>query len=332
MNIGTIMDTDLVKVRMRGFGKPLGEIEEDFAATLTPGDTFLIGGKVVRYQRMRELVVEVTRDAKKKPKIAVFSGTKFATSTQLSQRVLTMFRQTSWPELPSHTADWLALQRSVSKLPAADRTLVESFRLDGREHTCFYGFAERNAMQTLGLLLTQRMEILGLHPMGFVSTDYAVLIWGLDQVTDPARLLQADQLREGFESWLAGNMVMKKTFKQSAVISGLIDRRHNGKQKSGRQATFSSNILYDTLRKYDPDHVLMQITREEALKGLVDFGRIEEMVARTQGRVDHLVLDHVSPLAAPMLLEVGKVPVEGAATERLMAEEADRLMAEAGLS
>ena len=321
-----------MKVKFRGFGKPLGEVEESFAAQLTKGDTFLIGGKIVAYEGLREMVVEVSPNARKKPKIAVFGGTKFSTSTQLSHRILNMFRQNAWPELPEHTAEWLGLQRDVSKLPQADRLLVESFPHDGREHLCVYGFAGRNAMQTLGLLLTQRMEELGLHPMGFVATDYAVLIWGLDAVLDPAPLFQGESLREGFETWLAGNAVMKRTFKSSAIIAGLIDRKTQGQKKSGRQATFSSDILYDTLRKYDPDHVLMHITREEALKGLVDFGRIEEMLARTKGRIDHMVLDRVTPLAAPLFLEMGKVPVEGAATERLLAEEAEALMSAAGLS
>ncbi|RVT87149.1 ligase-associated DNA damage response DEXH box helicase [Rhodobacteraceae bacterium CCMM004] len=332
-NIGTIMDTDLLKVRLRNRmgGTPLGEVEEGFAATLTPGDTFLIGGQVVRYEGLREMTVEVTRRADKEPRIATFMGTKFATSTQLSHRILQMFRQEDWPALPDHTRQWLHLQRARSRLPQADRLLVESFPHDGRAHTCVYGFAGRNAMQTLGLLVTARMEALGLHPMGFVASDYAVLIWGLDMVEDPGALFDGDDLREGFETWLAGNAVMKRTFKQSAVIAGLIDRVTRGQRKSGRQATFSSDILYDTLHRYDPDHVLMQITREEALKGLVDFGRIEEMLARTRGRIDHVTLDRVTPLAAPLFLEVGRVPVDGAATERLLADEAERLMAEVGL-
>ncbi len=332
MNIGTIQDTDLLKVRMRGRGgAPLGEIEEGFAATLTPGDTFLIGGRVVRYEGLKEMTVEVTNRPDKPPKIATFMGTKFATSTQLSDRILSMFRQDSWPELPGHTADWLALQRRVSKLPERDRILVESFPDMGREYTCVYGFAGRNAMQTLGLLLTQRMETAGLHPMGFVATDYAVLIWGLDRVGDPAPLFEGKGLREAFETWLGGNAVMKRTFKASAVIAGLIDRQTAGQRKSGKQATFSSDILYDTLRRYDPDHLMLDITREEALKGLVDFGRIEEMLTRTEGRVDHLILDRITPLSAPLFLEPGRVPVDGAATERLLAEEAERLLETAGL-
>ncbi len=332
MNIGTIQDTDTLKVRLRGRGKPLGEVEEGFAASLTEGDTFLIGGQVVRYEGLNQMTVEVTRRADKPPKIATFMGTKFATSTQLSQRILEMFRQKDWPDLPQHTADWLRLQRDRSKLPEADRILVETFPHDGREQMVVYGFAGRNAMQTLGLLLTARMEEMGLAPMGFVSTDYAVLIWGLDRVPDPAPLFDPDALRAGFEAWLAGNAVMKRTFRASATIAGLLERNTPSTRKSGRQATFSSDILYDTLSKYDPGHLMLQITREEALRGLVDFGRIDEMLTRTGGRIDHVELDRVTPLAAPLFLEPGRVPVHGLANERLLDEEVTRLLNTSGLA
>ncbi|SFR14363.1 ligase-associated DNA damage response DEXH box helicase [Poseidonocella sedimentorum] len=333
MNIGTIQDSDTLKVRLRGRGgKSLGEVEEGFAASLTAGDTFLIGGEVVRYEGLRELVVEVSREATRAPKIAVFSGTKFATSTQLAHRILAMFRQPEWPALPRHTAQWLALQREVSKLPEHGRILIETFPHDGRAHLCLYGFAGRNAQQTLGLILTKRMEELGLDPLGFVASDYATAIWGLEPVPDPAALLDPTFLREGLETWLAGNALMKRTFRASATIAGLIQRNLPQARKSGRQATFSSDILYDTLRKYDPDHLLMRITRQEARRGLVDFDRIEEMLARSGGRIDHLALDRVSPLAAPLLLEHGRVPVHGRGRERLMEEEAAALMEAAGLS
>lgn len=334
MNIGTIQDTDLLAVRLKNRmgGKALGQVEEGFAASLIPGDTFLIGGRIVAVERLREMVVEVSPHATRKPKIAVFSGTKFATSTQLSQRILRMFQQHSWPELPRHTAQWLALQRTVSKLSEPDRLLVESFPDRGLEYTCIYGFSGRNAMQTLGLLLTQRMEQHGLNPLGFVATDYATLIWGLDAVVDPEPLFAQSVLRDVFEQWLAGNAVMKRTFRNCATIAGLIERNSMGARKSGRQTVFSSDILYDTLCKYDADHLMLKITRQEALKGLVDFGRIEAMLERTRGRIDHVTLDRVTPLAALLFLEIGRVPVDGMATERLLEEEAERLMTIAGLA
>ncbi len=56
------------------------------------------------------------------------------------------------------------------------------------------------------------------------------------------------------------------------------------------------------------------------------------MVNRMHGRIDLKRLDRVSPLAAPMLLEVGKVPVSGSAEERLLAQAADNLLLAAGLN
>ena len=333
-NLGTIQDTETLKVRMRNRrgGKPLGEIEEGFAASLTPGDTFLIGGRIVRYESIREMTVEVSPRADKAPKIAVFSGTKFATSTQLSQRILAMFHDEDWSRLPRHTADWLRLQSERSKLPEANRILIESFPHDGRQNTCIYGFAGRNAMQTLGLLITHQMEDQGLGPLGFVASDYAVLIWGLDRIPEPEPMFEEQALRAAFETWMSGNAVMKRTFRATATTAMMLERNYGADRRSGRQATFSSDILYDTLQKYDPDHLMLTITREEAMRGLVDFGRIEEMLMRTKGRVDHAILDRVTPLAAPLFLEPSRIPISGEGRERLLVAEADRLMKTAGLA
>ena len=333
-NLGTIIGTETLKVRLKGRfgGLPLGEVEEGFAATLTPGDTFLIGGEVVRYEGLRELTVEVTRTPGRTPKIATFNGTKFATSTLLTQRILQIFQQPNWPSLPAHTAKWLALQRHVSQLPEPGRLLIETFPHDGRHHLCIYGFAGRNAQQTLGLLITKRMEDEALSPLGFVATDYATLIWGLDPVTDPAALVDPTKLRAGFTEWLAGNAVMKRTFRASAIIAGLLERSHQGRRKSGRQTTISSDILYDTLRKYDPDHLMLKITQTEALRGLVDFGRIEAMLTTLAPHIDHVTLPRVSPLAAPMFLEMGRIPIKGQGRDRLVEDAALKLMQDAGLA
>ena len=329
-NLGTIIDIETLKVRLKN-ATLLGEIEESFAASLTPGDTFLIGGEIVRFDGLREMTVQVSRAPGRAPKVAVFSGTKFATSTQLSHRILRNFQRTDWPDLPAHTAQWLALQRDLSRLPEPDRLLLESFPQDGHEHLVIYGFAGRNAQQTLGLLITKAMEDQGLAPLGFVATDYATMIWGLDPVTDAAPLFDLATMAQGVETWLAGNAVMKRSFRNVAIIAGLIERSNQGRRKSGRQATFSSDILYDTLRRYDPDHLLLHITHEEATRGLVDFARIEELLARIGTRIDLIRLPHVTPLAAPLFFEPGKVPVHGAARDRLTEDAARQLLRDAGL-
>jgi ATP-dependent Lhr-like helicase len=333
MNVGTIVTTELLKVRLKGRGGvPLGEIEEDFAATLVPGDTFLFGGETVRYESLREMTVEVTRQASLNPKVAMYGGTKLAMSTLLAHRVIDLLDDpAAWRALPDHTRAWLALQAEVSRMPRPGHLLVETFPRAGRENLVIYGFAGRNAHQTLGLLVTRRMEAAGLHPLGFVANDYALMVWGLDPVDDPGALLAAGGLRDGLEGWLGENAVMKRTFRDVAVVAGLVERNMPGARKSGRQATFSTDILYDTLRKYDPVHLLLRITREAAGRGLVDFGRIEEMLARSAGRLDVVAVPHVTPLAAPLFLEMGRVPISGRAERRLVEEAAEALLAEAGI-
>ncbi|MTH34719.1 ligase-associated DNA damage response DEXH box helicase [Paracoccus limosus] len=332
MNVGTIVEAEMLKVRLRGRGgAPLGEVEEGFAASLVPGDTFLIGGRVVRMDALREMVVEVTPDPGRQPRIAVYSGVKLAMSTQLAHRVLALIGDPArHDDLPPDTRDWLARQAEVSRLPEPGLLLSESFPHAGLWHFALYGFAGRNALQTLGLLITREMEAAGLGPLGFLATDYALLVWSLDQVADPAPLLDGARLRAGLGDWLGDNAVMKRTFRNVATIAGLIQRNMPGLRKSGRQATFSSDILYDTLRRYDPGHLLLRVTAEEAGRGLVDFGRIEEMLDRSPRR-DHRILTRVSPLAAPLLLELGRVPIRGEGRERLARIEAEALMAEAGL-
>lgn len=333
MNVGTIQDTETLKVRThrRSGGKPLGEIEEAFAASLTKGDTFLMGGKIVRFESLREMIVEVTHNANKQPKIATFMGTKFATSTKLSDRILDSFENQSWKDLPADTVNWLNKQKEFSQLPVRNSLLIETFFRKSRHYLVVYGFAGRNANQTLGLILSKKLEELNLAPLGFVANDYATLIWGLEKVENPIQLFKFSEIELGLDKWFSGNALMKRTFKAVASVSGLIDRNLPGLRKSGRQTTFSSDILYDTLVKYDPTHLLLKITKDEAMKGLIDFSRIEEMFKRVDDNIIHKNLPHVSPLAAPMLLEVGTIPIEGQARELLLKNEANSLMKEAGL-
>ncbi len=138
-------------------------------------------------------------------------------------------------------------------------------------------------------------------------------------------------MRDALDSWLAGNAVMKRTFRNAAIIAGLIERNFPGKRSSGRQATFSSDILYDTLHRYDPGHLMLKITEEEAMRGHIDFGRVELLLETVGDRIDQVATGRVTPLAAPMFLERGIVPIRGRGESRLIEEEAAKLLAEAGL-
>ena len=322
MNVGTIVESESLRVKRRR-GPCIGTVEELFIQSLTPGDTFILGGKVWRYERLKDMSAEVTAARGKDPMVPTYGGGKFPLNTALAHRVLKiMSAPASWSELPATTRNWLTLQQDVAELPSLDDLLVETFPRGGKWFMAAYSFAGRNAHQTLGLLLTRRMEDLGLAPLGFVANDYALTCWGLKPVEDPAPLFNPQGLYDGMEAWLSESSLIKRTFRQVAVVGGLIERRIQGKSKTGKQVTFNSDIIYETLRKHEPDHILLQATRAEAMRGLVDLGRIEELLTRIGGRIRHVRRDRITPLAVPLILEVGQEPIYGGAAEELLLHQA----------
>jgi len=333
MNIGTIVEATVLKVRLNR-GRVLGEIEEYFVQWLRPGDTFLFAGRLLTFQAMREQFVEVTAGGggnENEPAVPAYVGGKLPLTTQLADRVRAMLENPDfWPTLPGPVEEWLEMQRWRSVMPKADRLLVETFPRRHKEYLVAYTFEGRNAHQTLGMLLTKRMERMGYAPLGFVATDYVIAVWSVKPVTDVAALFDQDLLGDDLEEWMAESTLLKRTFRNVAVIAGLIERKLPGHEKTGRQVTFNADLIYDVLRRHQPDHILLRATREDAARGLTDIRRLADLLTRVQGRIEHRVLDRVSPLAVPVLLEVGKEQVtHGSAVETLMDDFAADLIEEA---
>jgi len=345
LNVGTIIEAPLLKVRLIGKrssvgrgGRVLGEIEEYFIETLAPGDTFLFAGEVLQLEGVRETEAFVSRAKSDEPKIPAYAGGKFPLSTYLAAEVRAMLDDPSrWPSLPPQVGEWLAMQKLKSVLPSREEMLVETFRRGDRFYLVAYPFEGRLAHQTLGMLLTRRLDRLGLKPVGFVATDYAISVWGLEDMGRAferggptlGALFDADMLGDDLEEWLAESYLMKRTFRACALIAGLVERRHPGKEKSGRQVTVSTDLVYDVLRSHEPDHILMRATWEDASRTLLDVGRLADMLSRIRGRIVHKRLERISPLAVPILLEIGRESVSGAADETILAESAEDLIEEA---
>ena len=330
MNIGTIVEAPTIKVKLKR-GRFLGEVEEYFVNWLTPGDSFVFAGELLVFEGLRETWLEVTRGpAAGEPKVPAYGGGRLPLSTHLADRVRAMLEAPwRWRNLPDDVAEWLRLQRWRSVLPPAEGLLVETFPRGGKQFLVAYCFEGRNAHQTLGMLLTRRMERAGLGPLGFVATDYVIAVWSLQAATDLDGLFREDMLGDDLEEWMAESSMLRRTFRNVAVIAGLIERRHPGQEKTGRQVTFNADLIYDVLRKHEPGHVLLRATRADAAGGLTDIGRLAEMLKRVRGRIRHRALPRVSPLAVPVLLEIGREQVYGSALDALLDEGAEALIEEA---
>ena len=347
LNVGTIVAADMLKVRLvrsraskiipRG-GRLLGEVEEYFVETMVPGDTFVFSGEILKYEALVEDEVYVSRSTSEDPKVPAYEGGKFPLSTYLAARVRNIIAHPQqWRELPAQVREWLEIQQWRSQMPGARELLVETFPRGNKQYLICYPFEGRLAHQTLGMLLTRRLERARLRPLGFVANEYALAVWGLGDVAQRiARgelaldaLFDQDMLGDDLEAWLDESALMKRTFRTCAIIAGLIERRFPGQEKSRRQVTISTDLVYDVLRSHQPDHVLLRAARADAATGLLDVRRLADMLSRIQGRIVHKALDHVSPLAVPVMLEIGRESVYGEAADSLLAEAADELVKEA---
>ncbi|PVM86702.1 ligase-associated DNA damage response DEXH box helicase [Caulobacter endophyticus] len=338
MNVGAIVSPAVVNVRIGGGRRPMGgrkigEAEEGYFEQLAPGDTFVFAGQVWRFNSLVGADAFVTPAPDKDPKMPSWGGSKFPLSTYLAGRVRKMMHdEAEWTALPPDVQEWMAYQKLRSLIPDEDEMLLETFPRGKRFHMVLYPFEGRLAHTTLAMLLTRRLDRLGVGPLGFVCNDYALNIWSLKPMDelDLSDLFAEDMLGDDLEDWLNESFLMKRAFKACALVGGLIERRYPGEEKSGRQVTFSTDLIYDVLRKHQPDHLLLRCARADAATGQLDVARLGDLLARIKGRIRHAALDKVSPFAVPIMLEIGRERAPGdAASDMILAEAEEDLIAEA---
>lgn len=328
LNAGIIVEATMLKVRFRN-GRQLGRVEEGFAATLAPGDTFFFAGLSLEVESIdgEDLIVRATS---RPARIPTYGGSRMPLSTSLADRVRAFLAdRKEWDRFPSDVHDWLEMQDRRSVLPRPGQLLVETFPREGRHYMVAYSFEGWNAHQSLGMLITRRMEAQGLKPLGFVASDYALACYGLEKVEDPASLFSPDILENEFVDWVQQSHLLKRAFREVAVIGGLVDRQHPGKRKTGRQVTFSTDLIYDVLRKYEPGHLLLQAAWDDARARMTDVGRLANLLDRAGGTMLHVDLERVSPLAVPVLVLIGREKVATGSADDDLLIEAEALAAEA---
>ena len=328
LNAGIIIDAPMIGVRFKN-GRKLGMVEEYFASTLVKGDRFYFSGIALEVESMdaTDLTVRVTS---KRAQIPSYKGARMPLTTHLAERVRGFLADpSSWARFPTDVRDWLTMQAKRSILPRPDQLLIETFPRDGLHYMVTYSFEGWNAHQSLAMLITKRMEARGLNPVGFVASDYAFAIWSLKPVTDPKSLFSSDIMTGEFVEWVENSHLLKRAFREVAVISGLVERQYPGKRKTGRQVTFSTDLIYDVLRRYEPDHILLEAAWADARARMTDVGRLGALLDRAAATLVHKHLERVSPLAVPVLVLIGRERVAGPETDDALLIEAEGLAAEA---
>lgn len=325
LNAGIIVDAPTLDVRFKN-GRRLGTVEEYFASTLVTGDTFAFAGLSLEVESIRDTDL-IVRATTRPARIPSYVGARMALTTRLADRVRGFLADPeSWQRFPEDVRFWLEMQQHRSVLPRPGELLVETFPHEGHHYLVAYPFEGWNAHQSLGMLITKRMERAGMQPLGFVASDYALAIWSLRPVEHPENLFDAEILSDEFVEWVENSHLLKRAFREVAVIGGLIERQHPGKRKTGKQVTFSTDLIFDVLRKYEPDHLLLEAAWADARERLTDVARLGDLLDRAAGTMLHRRLARISPLAIPVLVLIGRENVAASdLDDALLGELADTL-------
>lgn len=328
MNAGVIVEQPLMDVRFRG-GRRLGTVEEGFASTLSPGDHFFFAGLSLEVESIKDTDI-IVHASKKSARIVTYGGQRMSMSTHLANRVRQMLAdRNDWHRFPDDVREWLEVQDRRSVIPEPHQLLIETFEHEGRHYLCAFSFEGWNAHQSLGMLLTKRMEKAGLKPLGFVANDYGIACYGLEPVKDPRPLFSAEILEREFVEWVERSHLLKSAFREVAVIGGLVERQHPGKRKTGRQVSFSTDLIYDVLRKYEPDHLLLRAAWDDARTRMTELGRLVRLMDRAASTMIHVEADRITPMAVPLMVIVGRESAPAGTADEALLIEAEALAEEA---
>ena len=330
LNAGVIVDNVMMDVRFKN-GRKIGRVEETFGATLKPGDAFFFSGISVEVESFKDTDI-VVRASTKNGRIVSYGGQRMSMSTHLARRVRGFLADRSqWSRFPDDVREWLDVQSRRSVLPEPHELLVETFPHEGRHFMVAYSFDGWNAHQSLGMLLTARMDRAGMKPLNWVANDYAIAVSSLEPVTDPQALFSADILEDEFREWVEESHLLKRAFREVAVIGGLVERQHPGQRKTGRQVSFSTDLIYDVLKKYEPDHLLMRAAWDDARARMTELGRLVRLVERASDTMVHVAAERVTPMAVPLMVVIGREQAPGGAADEALLIEAEAALIEAAM-
>lgn len=310
MSIGTIVGDTSISVRYLTGGR-LGNMEESFIARLNPGDRFVFAGKVLELVLVRNLTAFV-RKSKGKGIVPIWAGGRLPFSTELAAAVrlkLTEARDGQFigPEM-EHVRPVLDLQRSWSKIPAANELLIERIKTRDGHHLFIHPFEGRMVHEGLAAILAFRLS--RLQPLTF---SIAINDNGFELLSsEPAPLEEAlnldlfnvERLAEDILGSLNASELARRQFRDIARVAGLVVAGLPGRQKPMRQIQASTDLFFEVFTKYDPENLLLHQANREVLEKQLEHTRLADTMRRlAKSRVLIVDVPSPTPLSFPLLVE-----------------------------
>lgn len=308
LSIGTITADGAVAVRYLRGGS-LGSVEEGFLARLRRGDRFQFAGRTLELVRLEGMVAYVRRAKGGDGPVATWQSGRMPLSTQLASEVESLYSHPGpHPEMRA-VEPLLRIQAQASALPDRGRLVAERIGSRRGMHLFLFPFAGRAVHEGIAAMIALRWGRRQANTISYTVNDYGLMLTLAEPAAlDDALLRQllspdnmADDLRDGVN---LGEMA-RRQFREIARVAGLLTPSLPGQAaRSLRQVQASSGLLYDVLRRYDPDHLLLAQAEREVFELQLEAPRLLAALHDCQRR--ELLLREpgaLTPLSFPLWTE-----------------------------
>ncbi|MVW78748.1 ligase-associated DNA damage response DEXH box helicase [Bordetella sp. 02P26C-1] len=308
LSIGTITSDGAVSVKfLRGGG--LGSVEESFLSRLRPGDRFQFAGRTLELVRLEGMTAYVRRAKSGGGPVATWLGGRMPLSTELGREVERVFAQPGeHPEMQT-AAPLLRIQETASALPHPSRLVAERINTRRGMHLFVFPFAGRAVHEGMAAMMALRWGREQPNTFSFTVNDYGfMLTLAAPAALDDAllrRLLSPEHLEDDLRAGVNLGEMARRQFREIARVAGLLTPSLPGREvRSLRQVQASSGLLYDVLRRYDPDHLLLAQAEREVFEVQLQAHRLAEALHDCAART--LALHEppsLTPLSFPLWTE-----------------------------
>lgn len=312
LQIGTIVsDANLmVKYQKGGY---IGMIEEYFISKLTRGDVFTFAGRNLEFIRIKDMQVHVQNSSKKTTKVPSWMGGRLTLSSQMSQLLReelytgNLLRRDRSPEINA-LAPIFRQQKLESIVPSSEQFLIETFKTREGYHHVFYPFEGRFVHEAMGSLLGYRLSLLEPITFSLAFNDYGFELLS-DQPINIQQLLDNDlfttaYMHKDLQKSLNATEMARRTFRDIAVISGLVFTGFPNKQLKVKHLQSSSQLFFDVFRDYEPDNLLFQQAFTETFEHSLEEGRLQESLERIASQeIVWMDCKQPTPLSFPIITD-----------------------------
>jgi ATP-dependent helicase Lhr and Lhr-like helicase len=310
LSIGTISSDAAVRVRFLKGGR-LGSVEEQFVARLRPGDSFHFAGRSLTLVRLNNMEAYVRLAKRPAGAVPRWQGGRMPLSSELGrevQRVIAGEEAAQSAEM-QRLAPLLQLQGRLSHVPAADELLAEYVpRRDGA-YLMLYPFAGRMINEGIAALMSVRWLRRSTNTLSYAANDYGLVIAmaHAEPVDAPLleQLLDTEDLIADLQQCANTPELARRQFREIARVAGLTPPSLPGREpRSARQLQASSGLIYDVLRRSDPDHILLAQADREMLRQQFELERLRTTLTLCNRRTLRLVQPRsLTPLSFPLWAE-----------------------------